>query len=236
MTDWASLRDAYGLADDIPARLAAVESSGPEEADRLWHDLWGRLCHQGSVYSASYAAVPLLAGMAAKEQPGPLVQPLHLAAAILGSPNHSEDVAVIRRRYAAEIASLRELAESFLAAAAEPRDFVWSLQALMAFEDVPFWQHELQGLAEGEIGLECPNCGDEIFVVTTDPARVTDDDDGFRSVVVPASPLDLTGAEARMYRLTMEHHQQEVAVWLLNAFGRFECPACDEAFQLCKTG
>jgi hypothetical protein len=57
---WSELRHAYGAASDIPALLRQL-SSYPSEAspkDEPWFTLWSSLCHQGDVYSASFAAVP----------------------------------------------------------------------------------------------------------------------------------------------------------------------------------
>jgi hypothetical protein len=57
---WVTLQHAYGSAADIPARLREIAadpaSSSPSEGP--WFDLWSALCHQGDVYSASFAAVP----------------------------------------------------------------------------------------------------------------------------------------------------------------------------------
>jgi len=61
--NWSELQDAYGEASKIPGLLQQViankalvqnNQSGP------WFDLWSRLCHQDSIYTASYAAVPIL--------------------------------------------------------------------------------------------------------------------------------------------------------------------------------
>ncbi len=58
---WHELEHAYGSASNIPGLLQAlakspgVKSAGTGEP---WHSLWSSLCHQGTVYSASYAAVP----------------------------------------------------------------------------------------------------------------------------------------------------------------------------------
>lgn len=54
---WGRLQHAYGPASDIPALLKQLRSStGPDEGP--WESLWSSLCHQGDVYTASYAAVP----------------------------------------------------------------------------------------------------------------------------------------------------------------------------------
>ena len=58
---WDSLQHAYGAATDIPDLLRALErASGPtsDYRDEPWFSLWSSLCHQGDIYSASYAAVP----------------------------------------------------------------------------------------------------------------------------------------------------------------------------------
>ncbi|MFI8524835.1 HEAT repeat domain-containing protein [Promicromonospora sukumoe] len=62
--DWTTVSHAYGDATDLPEMLRALaldEDTGPDSAAG---DLWGSICHQGTVYSASAAAVPFLAGLA----------------------------------------------------------------------------------------------------------------------------------------------------------------------------
>ena len=64
---WAQLRHAYGEAVDIPGLLQTLKSSpGPKNGyqDEPWYSLWSSLCHQGDVYTASYAAVPHLVRIA----------------------------------------------------------------------------------------------------------------------------------------------------------------------------
>ena len=60
MVSWEKLEHAYGNAANIPALLAQLadfpsESSSENEP---WLTLWSSLCHQGDIYSASFAAVP----------------------------------------------------------------------------------------------------------------------------------------------------------------------------------
>jgi hypothetical protein len=80
---WAQLRHAHGAAGDIPALLVAA--SGPASSrDRAWAQLWDRLCHHGSVYSASAAAVPELTRLACDDslRPADRAQATSLIAAI----------------------------------------------------------------------------------------------------------------------------------------------------------
>ncbi len=58
---WSSLSHAYGAASDTPILLRQLaQSPGPSAgADaEPWFSLWSGLCHQGDVFSASYAALP----------------------------------------------------------------------------------------------------------------------------------------------------------------------------------
>lgn len=59
--NWKDLNHAYGSARDIPdllQQLRAHPNPTQNYSDEPWFSLWSRLCHQGDVYTASYAAVP----------------------------------------------------------------------------------------------------------------------------------------------------------------------------------
>lgn len=58
---WASLTNGYGGAEKIPALLQDLRRGDAEALD----DLYGHICHQGSIYPASVAAFPHLVSMAA---------------------------------------------------------------------------------------------------------------------------------------------------------------------------
>ncbi|NJC40770.1 hypothetical protein GGQ87_001028 [Brevundimonas alba] len=63
---WSELTHAYGAASDTPEllrRAAASPGQQPPDAEPFF-SLWSSLCHQGDVYSASYAAVPHLVEIA----------------------------------------------------------------------------------------------------------------------------------------------------------------------------
>lgn len=68
---WRRLDDAYGPADKIPGLLQRLEDLPPRELEdeldgelSLWPALVVAICHQDTVYSASYAAVPHLVRIA----------------------------------------------------------------------------------------------------------------------------------------------------------------------------
>src|SRR5690242_2032377 len=100
MTDWAMLTHAYGSAQDIPGLL---EQAVPEMRSEVWSELWSRLCHQGTVYPASYAALPALTLLARQWSPADRAMPLILAGAILASTDRPpHDAQNPRADYAAE--------------------------------------------------------------------------------------------------------------------------------------
>jgi len=59
---WTELSHAYGDASDIPELLSELEDTPQESFDEYeaepWYSLWSALCHQGTTYTASYAAIP----------------------------------------------------------------------------------------------------------------------------------------------------------------------------------
>lgn len=84
--EWSALHHAYGPAVDIPALLqdARLAPAPSDYRDEPWFSLWSALCHQGDVFTASYAAVPELVAIAEgrRAEPGVLCECLYLAAMI----------------------------------------------------------------------------------------------------------------------------------------------------------
>ena len=65
---WNGLVHAYGVAGDIPPMLEAL-TAHPEDGPQLepWYGLWSALCHQGDVFSASFAATPWIVDILAAD-------------------------------------------------------------------------------------------------------------------------------------------------------------------------
>jgi hypothetical protein len=111
MTDWSQLNHAYGTADDVPGLLDKV-SQAPNDSD--WTELWSRLCHQGTVYSASHAALPALRDMARQWSPAARQAPLLLAGAIAASTDQPYGEQDPHVAYASEMSDLLQLTEEAL--------------------------------------------------------------------------------------------------------------------------
>jgi hypothetical protein len=235
MAEWATLQDAYGPAALVPALLAAAEDAGADEGGP-WDDLWSRLCHQGTVYSASYAALPTLAKMSLQHTPSGYIAALHLAAAIIASNDGPEDSASVRQRYESELADLRIVANRNLKHATDDTEFVYGLQALMAFQDGGVWQRTLDCLADGELSLECPSCGEDLLLDLDGPAfRLASFSDAsltpraVTSVEPPAATI-----EGRLLALAHANDRAAVATKLLYLFGGATCPRCLVSFEIAQ--
>jgi len=66
---WKELSHAYGPARDIPDLLKQLKTAPPKKDYRSepWFSRWSALCHQGDVYTASYAAVPHIVAVGSKK-------------------------------------------------------------------------------------------------------------------------------------------------------------------------
>jgi hypothetical protein len=168
MVDWTSLRHAYGAADDVPALLNKLT---PDPADEVWAELWSRICHQGSVYSASFAALPALADAASRWQPKQRTQPLALAGCILASEDCRDKdgrnlVEVFFQENSSIVRRFQGLCQESLAQRGLDKvDFIYLLQAARSFDRDEFWGQKLDQLAGGELSGVCPRCGVDLYLV-----------------------------------------------------------------------
>ncbi|MFI9831514.1 HEAT repeat domain-containing protein [Streptomyces sp. NPDC051913] len=66
--DWASMRHAYGSAEDVPGLLRGLASADPAEREIALDGMYGAVHHQGDVYDSTLACVPYLFTLAAREE------------------------------------------------------------------------------------------------------------------------------------------------------------------------
>lgn len=231
--DWTSPHDTCGPAGQIPALLAAAEQAGTDE-NEVWEELWTRLYLQGTVYSASYAALPALARMSRQHAPSGYVAALHLAAAIIAATDGPEDSGTVRRRYATELADLHAVAAANLQHARDDTEFVYGLQALMASENGGVWQRTLSWLANGELELDCPNCTGHLLVRLDGPEIMVEsfgDGSLAATAVTPVEPASTT-VEGRLLALARANDRPGVAATLPYLFGVADCPRCRASFEI----
>ncbi|MFD2686338.1 hypothetical protein ACFS5L_16025 [Streptomyces phyllanthi] len=233
--NWGELTHAYGSAEDIPGLFARL---GGTEDDQVWQELWSALCHQGSVYSASWAAMPVLADIAAARAPGGPVEAVFMAGLIVTSPDEA-----CRTRYANEIGELRGVAHSLLNG---PQDsastFVYLLQSLLAFEGVPVWSEALEGLVNEEYQIACPACSSDLFIALGEYGYFTSagdyvgksggQDAAGRTDLLPAGSGELAGIAARMHQAALDTGFPDVATGVRHLFGKATCPDCATGFSV----
>lgn len=228
--NWSDLNHAYGAADDIPRILGQLS---PDENAKVWGDLWSRICHQGTVYSASFPVLPYLLEAALRWPPANRVMPLYLAAMIV----ISRDVEGSRERLMADhlqtVKDCRNLTVETLKAQDLGRQKrIYLMEAALAFEGDVIWGQALDGLVSGEFQGKCRHCRTHLFVVIgADGYFVTAEEwikklPDKRSPIAPASPADLLEAGTWLYEQAITAGDLELADWICNVFGCTTCPNC----------
>ncbi|MFK0167492.1 hypothetical protein ACIQU5_01675 [Streptomyces sp. NPDC090306] len=242
MTDWSRLHHAYGTAEDIPSLLDAV---GSDAEDPGWDGLWSRLCHQGTVYPASYAALPALTGMARRWSAADRRAPLSLGGSIVAStdrPYGDEDPQVA---YASEISDLARLTEEALrdpGLADDPTNYVDLLGTLLSFEGVEVWGEQLGGLNDEEYEVPCPSCSAENFIAfgeygffsTTDSMYMKASTTARQVPLRPQAPAALAGLAQRLHSRALADGQPDIARKLTYVFGDALCAECDAVFSVAE--
>ncbi|MFF3559957.1 hypothetical protein ACFYXS_07975 [Streptomyces sp. NPDC002574] len=239
MTDWSRLHHAYGTAEDIPDLLATVS---PDVQHPGWNELWSRLCHQGTVYSASYAALPALTRLARQWSATDRRMALVLAGAIVASTDQPYGDEDPRVTHASEMAELMELTDEALrdpGLVDASTDYVHVLAALLSFEGVDVWGELLDGLNDEEYEVVCPACESENFIVfgehgyfsTTDTMYMRQTA-GRRLPLQPLAPSSLDGVAHRLHSRAIADGHPDVAHKLTYVFGSARCAHCDAVFSV----
>lgn len=232
MRDWGSLEHAYGRATDLPKILGLLS---PDVDNPAWNELWSRICHQETVYSASFAALVPLCERARTWSPRDRLMPLVLAGAILSSGYVKGDRAELLRPLDSTVAELRRLSRETLDEAASLGDveFVHLLQAWIALDGDVLWGRVLDFLNDGELSGVCQRCGGDLFVVVGEWGTFLAVGDWLRDsqvrrmTIAPADAATLVGVQRRLYEEVAAAGRLDLAKALLHAFGCATCPSCD---------
>jgi hypothetical protein len=101
---WADLKHAYGDASDVPALLRRLGSDDAGDREGALYDLYGTIWHQGSVYSATAAAVPFLVQQALADRYPDRARVVKLLADVC--EGYGDDSPAVRAAAVAEAQSL----------------------------------------------------------------------------------------------------------------------------------
>ena len=228
--NWKELRDAYGSAEDLPGLLAQLE---PDPRSPVWGELWGRVCHQHSTYSASPHVLPFLFQAASAWEPRSRTMPLALAGAIIDAPETVLDGDL------SSLAEWRLLAlDTIRSGDLSRQDLIYVIQAVLAFERDRLWGHALDRLNDGEFPGACPVCHTALSIVigqhgftcaAQDWVRIPDTR---RSEIQAIAAGELPSDGRRIYDLCLEAADAGLAEWICYLFGASTCPNCGQSLPL----
>lgn len=242
--DWSRLNHAYGSASDLPRLFDEI--GDPELADEAWEELWASLYHQGSVYTASFAALPVLTDIATGRKRGGSWQALGLAGRIVVEEQQLHEPGYVQARFPAAINELHQLTQKHVLARAfegDKNDVLYWLEHLLAFEGVPIWRRNLR---IAEYPVVCPSCALSLEIDLSCKLRGTrrrDPNAHFR-VVGREGPIltearraaltDLPPLASRLHSLAVRAGQSAAADHLAHLFGRTTCPDCASEFSVAE--
>jgi hypothetical protein len=237
---WSELGHAYGTAGNVPGLLARLLSGDGSSVD----ELFGSLCHQGSIYSASYAAVPHLVDIAARmPRPELRAQILVLVGSVATASDDRSEMPIasdLRDAYQTALPRARDLALATLGERLDRSDAVYLLQAAAGLAGYQSLGRILQGFVAEEFGLECPFCNAELYVWPDGEGLSTAAEDPVttpmtkRTAIVPG-PAPSSPREAE-FRWLMQNGGNAalsaIGGRLPYLFGSGTCPACKNGFSV----
>ena len=239
--DWGRLEDAYGTADQIPQLLADLEN-GNEEA---LNELFGRICHQMSVYSSSIAAFPHLVAIASKLAANPRLQEetLCLAGAICESRDFEQELHRSEFSGTARVAvpDAVSLAREALSKVTDTHAGIYLISSIAAFNRKQALARVVQGFSDEEFTLECPSCSVYLYVWPCPEGLSVAAEDPVTHQQAKRTSVS-KGVSGRSNRkedlLWLEDESVNVASLagvrskLPYLFGDAECPKCGHTFPL----
>jgi hypothetical protein len=236
---WSDLEHAYGTASDVPAMLRRI-STGDGDAV---NELFGSVCHQGSIYSASYAVVAhLIIAAKAVTDPNLRAEILILVGSIRASRDDRSKVQPapdIQRSYREALPEALELAIATLNADLEPYTAVHLLQAAAALKGYGTLGRVLAGLVDEDFDPTCQGCGKDLYVWPDDDGLAVTVDLMFlpttKRTPVTRGPDPSSESRQAYEWLTQvggSSALDEVGERLPFLFGVATCPACSRSFPL----
>jgi hypothetical protein len=163
---WRSLSQAYGDASDVPRMLQALFRDSADVRSEAWSDIWSSLCHQGSVYTASYAAVPHIVEHATSNESA-RAHCLIFVGAVATSTDAAAIPWELREEYVAALARAEPLVIAAIEAKpSEEHKLVYLLESLAALRGCTLTAQIIEGFADGGFVPRCPAeaCGVEVYV------------------------------------------------------------------------
>ncbi len=230
---WHALDHAYGPAGNVPGLLQALERGEQE----VWDEIFSCLCHQSSVYSASFAAVPHVVRIGAGKPLGHQI----LFWCFVGAVAVSRDAPAIpddlRPAYEEALARADQLTLACVVPGLDDATGLALLIALAGIRRQPAIEEALQCLRDEEIDIPCPRCDSLVHISTADVPFVVEEEEDEASLALgtsgqmaaPREPHPELRQLARLARraglVDLEHRVDALAKGA-------RCPACRLEFSL----
>lgn len=241
---WGTLHHAYGPADDVPSMLRELRSN---PGDDVWEAIWSSLCHQGSVSSASYAAVPHIVAMS---QEAPVERQIDYwnfvwCVAAQGSTLEGAIPDELRNDYYEALQQAAELIRRRLESRPESQtEVIYLLATLTAAKGCRIEAHVLDWLAGNELPGKCPGCSidlralvepDGVFLGLDNKQRLStpliNASGGIQSKSV-AARLDRETVSEWLPMMAAAAGHPSLATTIMTLYGRASCPECGAQFPL----
>ena len=222
---WAKLTHAYGPARDVPAMIRALADAKPD----AWDDIWSALCHQGSVYTASYAAVPHIFALGATQPAKAQRAFWSFAGAVACSPDAAPIPDDLRDAFEAAIADAEPRAVACMVPGIAERDAIWLAVAITGLRRNKAIAHAVESLADEEHTAHCSSCRAVLSVTLTELPFEVSDSDGRTNHLTSRSPRPELVAIADLVRAA---DLPDLADRMLALDGTVTCPACGHRFDL----
>lgn len=239
---WAALDDAYGRADKLPALLRSLR----EGDGSVLGDIVGAICHQGSIYGASYAALPHLVEAARSMPPSALRNEILIFVGMIRSSRDdrsreapADDVA---RAFEEAIPRALELALGALQLPLDDEESVYLLQAAAALRGLGELGKLLEGFVQGELVVACEACGMDLYVWPDDEGLRVFSEDPIAAPTATGTRVTAGAAQstpaARVHAWLQEHAGASawsvVGEGLPYLLGSVDCPGCGEQTALVR--
>ena len=233
---WNQLSHAYGPATDVPDQLRALER-GDDRDDATDRDelFWSALCHQGTVYTATYAAVPHVVAIGAQR---PWTEQFHFWM-FVGKVAESRDAAPVPTdlldAFEAAVRRASELAPAGFVRSLDESDATWLAVAVAGLRRQYAIAYAVEGLCDEELSPVCPQCKTDLHITVTEPPFVVNDEDPVRgdggktSLVTSLKPRTEIRELAELARAA---DLEDLAARILALDGRATCPSCGHAFDI----
>jgi len=244
---WQELAHAYGNAADIPALLGELYSKSSEET---WGDIWSSLCHQYTVYTATFAAIPHILAAARNLPAGSRWNHLLFLGVVAAHEDDSKILPAFRDEYVAARLEAADLAIMELVAGPKTaEDATYLLCSLAGLSGCKQLSVALEGFTSNEFQLECPHCSVQLYIWPFDEGYRTFSEDPVGNPAAAYTPVIATNAQVEPLQPTKEDIcDTNALIWIYNLaeragfpqigkraiqlFGNGSCPKCSTKFSV----